>query len=91
MTADNTSQAFKHIFMSPSSVDQEPKATQSGNARIHGMHTVMKVLIACVATQVSALAKYKGRLALLTKQYPGMLCLDIGTGFFNAGIGSVYW
>ncbi|KAJ3530304.1 hypothetical protein NMY22_g8629 [Coprinellus aureogranulatus] len=28
---------FKHIFTSPSSVDDEPKATRSGNARIHGM------------------------------------------------------
>ena len=83
MTADNTSQANKHIFMSPSSVDQEPKATQSGNVHIHSMHTVMKALIAYVATQVSALKKYKGGLALLTKQCPGTLCLDIGTGFFT--------
>ena len=52
VTADNTFQAFKHIFTSPSSVDQEPKATQSGNARIHGMHTVMKASTAYVATQV---------------------------------------
>ncbi|KAF8833497.1 hypothetical protein BDN67DRAFT_992828 [Paxillus ammoniavirescens] len=29
--------AFKHIFTSPSSVDQEPKATRSGNAHIHGI------------------------------------------------------
>ena len=44
--------AFKHIFTSPSSVDQEPKATQSGNAHIHGMHFVTKASIAYVATQV---------------------------------------
>ena len=31
------SQAYKHIFTSPSSVDVEPKAPQSGNARIHSM------------------------------------------------------
>ena len=30
-------QAYKHVFTSPSSVDKEPKATHSGNARIHGM------------------------------------------------------
>ncbi|KAF9242147.1 hypothetical protein BU15DRAFT_44292 [Melanogaster broomeanus] len=44
--------AFKHIFTSPSSVDQEPKATRSGNARIHGMRFVTKASIAYVATQV---------------------------------------
>ncbi|KIJ61943.1 hypothetical protein HYDPIDRAFT_30757 [Hydnomerulius pinastri MD-312] len=43
--------AFKHIFTSPSSVDQEPKATQSRNARIHGMCSVMKASIAYVAMQ----------------------------------------
>ena len=45
-------QAFKHVFTSPSSVDQEPKATRSGNARIHGMRRVTKASIAYVATQV---------------------------------------
>ncbi|KAF9241133.1 hypothetical protein BU15DRAFT_45179, partial [Melanogaster broomeanus] len=43
--------AFKHIFTSPSSIDQEPKATRSGNARIHGMRAVTKASIAYVATQ----------------------------------------
>ncbi|KAF8833840.1 hypothetical protein BDN67DRAFT_992770 [Paxillus ammoniavirescens] len=43
--------AFKHIFTSPSSVDQEPKATHSGNARIHGMQAVTKASIGYVATQ----------------------------------------
>ena len=47
-------QAYKHVFMSPSSVDQEPKATRSGNARIHGMRSVTKASLAYVATQVSA-------------------------------------
>ncbi|KAF9222383.1 hypothetical protein BS17DRAFT_838395 [Gyrodon lividus] len=42
---------FKQIFTSPSSVDQEPKATQSGNARIHGMYFVTKASIAYIATQ----------------------------------------
>jgi hypothetical protein len=46
-------QAFKHIFTSPSSVDREPKATRSGNARIHGMTQVTPASIAYVATQVS--------------------------------------
>jgi len=45
-------QAFKHIFTSLSSVDQEPKATHSSNARIHGMRAITKALIAYVATQV---------------------------------------
>ncbi|KIM63176.1 hypothetical protein SCLCIDRAFT_1214486, partial [Scleroderma citrinum Foug A] len=44
--------AFKHIFTSPSSVDQEPKATRSGNAQIHGMHSMTKASITYVATQV---------------------------------------
>ncbi|KAH7916871.1 hypothetical protein BV22DRAFT_1108643 [Leucogyrophana mollusca] len=43
--------AFKHIFTSPSSVDQEPKATRSGNARIHGMRSVTRASITYVATQ----------------------------------------
>jgi hypothetical protein len=30
-------QAYKHIFTSPSSVGKEPKATRSGNARIHSV------------------------------------------------------
>ncbi|KAH6884695.1 hypothetical protein BKA70DRAFT_1124678 [Coprinopsis sp. MPI-PUGE-AT-0042] len=44
--------AFKHIFTSPSSVDREPRATRSGNARIHGMTQVTIPAIAYVATQV---------------------------------------
>ncbi|KAF7984187.1 hypothetical protein HWV62_15954 [Athelia sp. TMB] len=45
--------AYKHIFTSPSSVDlQEPKATRSGNARIHGMFEATLASIAYVATQV---------------------------------------
>ena len=41
-----------NIFTSSSSVDQEPKATCSGNARLHGMQCVTKASIAYVATQV---------------------------------------
>ena len=50
--ADNFHKAFKHTFTSPSSVDQEPKATRSGNARLHGMRSVTKGSIAYIATQV---------------------------------------
>jgi hypothetical protein len=46
------SQAYKHVFTSPSSVDREPKATRSGNARIHGMTRVTLPSIAYIATQV---------------------------------------
>jgi hypothetical protein len=48
--------AFKHIFTSPSSVEKEPKATRSGNARIHGMTKVTAASIAYVATQVFLLS-----------------------------------
>ncbi|EDR13218.1 uncharacterized protein LACBIDRAFT_308824 [Laccaria bicolor S238N-H82] len=44
--------AFKHVFTLPSSVDKEPKATRSGNARLHGMTCVMAGSIAYIATQV---------------------------------------
>ncbi|TFK27541.1 hypothetical protein FA15DRAFT_560127, partial [Coprinopsis marcescibilis] len=44
--------AFKHIFTSPSSVNNEPRATRSGNARLHGMSAVTPASIAYVATQV---------------------------------------
>jgi hypothetical protein len=44
--------AYKHIFTSPSSVEKEPKATRSGNARIHGMTKVTPASIAYIATQV---------------------------------------
>ncbi|TEB29041.1 hypothetical protein FA13DRAFT_1632636, partial [Coprinellus micaceus] len=45
-------QGFKHIFTCPSSVDEDPRATRSGNARIHGMTQVTRASIAYVATQV---------------------------------------
>ena len=48
----DNSQAYKHIFTSPSSVDKVVKATRSGNARIHGMTQVTSPSIAYVATQV---------------------------------------
>ncbi|KAG1766101.1 hypothetical protein EDD22DRAFT_774429, partial [Suillus occidentalis] len=45
-------QAYKHIFMSPSLVDKEPKAMWSRNACLHGMNSVTIASIAYVATQV---------------------------------------
>ena len=45
-------QAYKHIFTSPSSVESETKATRSGNARIHGMTSITMASLAYVATQV---------------------------------------
>jgi len=44
--------AYKHVFTSPSSVDNVNKATRSGNARIHGMTQVTPASIAYIATQV---------------------------------------
>ncbi|KAG2131482.1 hypothetical protein BD769DRAFT_1627750 [Suillus cothurnatus] len=45
-------QGFKHIFMSPSSIDKEPKATCSGNAYLHGMKSITKGSLAYIATQI---------------------------------------
>ena len=45
-------QAYKHIFTLPSSVDQAPKATRSGNAQIHGMQSITKPSIAYISIQV---------------------------------------
>ncbi|KAG2059466.1 hypothetical protein BDR06DRAFT_979970 [Suillus hirtellus] len=44
--------AYRHIFTSPSSVDKEPKATRSGNARIHRMTQVMLPSITYIAMQI---------------------------------------
>ena len=43
---------YKHIFTLPSSVDSEPKATQLGNACIHGMLCITCGSIAYITTQV---------------------------------------
>ena len=48
----NSLKAYKHTFTSPSSVEKEPKATRSGNARIHGMTCITLPSIAYIATQV---------------------------------------
>lgn len=44
--------AYKHVFTSPSSVEKKPKATQSRNARLHGMNCVTIASISYIATQV---------------------------------------
>jgi hypothetical protein len=60
-------QAFKHVFTSPSSVEfDEPKATRSGNARIHGMTSVTPASVAYIATQVSPSAALDNRLRITT-------------------------
>jgi hypothetical protein len=47
-------QGFKHVFTSPSSVEQEEvRATRAGNAYIHGMTNVTKASLAYITTQVS--------------------------------------
>jgi len=53
MATDLLMKAYKHIFTSLSSVDQEPKAMRSGNAHIHGMCSTMKASLAYIATQVN--------------------------------------
>ncbi|RDB25671.1 hypothetical protein Hypma_006974 [Hypsizygus marmoreus] len=48
--------AYKHVFTSPSSVDDDEiritKSTKSGNARIYGMSAVTPASLAYIATQV---------------------------------------
>ncbi|KAG2047562.1 hypothetical protein BDR06DRAFT_985114 [Suillus hirtellus] len=43
---------YKHVFISPSSVDKEPKATRSGNAYLYGMKSVTQVYLAYITMQV---------------------------------------
>ncbi|KAG6904683.1 hypothetical protein DXG01_008119, partial [Tephrocybe rancida] len=43
---------YKFMFTSPSSVDKDPKATRSGNARLHDMTSVTPASIAYIATQI---------------------------------------
>ncbi|KAJ3528944.1 hypothetical protein NMY22_g9199 [Coprinellus aureogranulatus] len=44
--------AYKHVFTSPSSVEQETRATRSGNAEIHGMKSVTIPSLAYISTLV---------------------------------------
>ena len=69
------SQAFKHIFTSPSSVDKEPKATRSGNARLHGMTKVSPASIAYVTTQVCGLSFMLFHVTNLC--YAGPICSEL--------------
>jgi hypothetical protein len=62
--------------MSPSSVDQELKASRSGSARIHGMRSITKASIAYVTTQVCNVAIAAAILMLIT----GSICADLGAG-----------
>ncbi|KAJ3515793.1 hypothetical protein NMY22_g14358 [Coprinellus aureogranulatus] len=43
---------YTHVFTSPSSVEDAPRATRNGNAKLHGMSRVTPASIAYVATQV---------------------------------------
>ncbi|KAJ2920142.1 hypothetical protein MD484_g316, partial [Candolleomyces efflorescens] len=45
--------AFKHIFISPSSVEESARSTRAGNAQIHGMTAVTKPSLAYIASIVS--------------------------------------
>ena len=58
-------QGFKHVFISPSSVDGESRATKSGNAAIHGMRRVTTASLAYVA--------------VLVRGYSVFSCIDIYT------------
>jgi hypothetical protein len=78
-------QAYKHIFTSPSSVDREPKATHSGNARIHGMTQVTPASIAYVATQVSLESVWPT--SFIMQRLIGPLCVDIIAHFLEDGHG----
>ncbi|KAJ3512638.1 hypothetical protein NMY22_g15272 [Coprinellus aureogranulatus] len=48
--------AFKHVFTCPSSVDEEIRATRSGNAELHGMTEVTRASLAYIATMVIVLS-----------------------------------
>ncbi|OBZ76013.1 hypothetical protein A0H81_03294 [Grifola frondosa] len=47
--------AYKYIFTSPSSVDDETRATRAGNAHIHGMTRVTRASIATLRHSVAEL------------------------------------
>ena len=51
-SSDSWSQAYKHIFMSLSSMEKKAKATHSGNTCLHEMSQVTPALLAYIATQV---------------------------------------
>jgi len=86
----NTLQAYKHIFTSPSSVKKEPKATRSGNARIHGMTQVTPASIAYIATQVILSCCINVINCLLTVffMFSGSLCIIFISSLLPDGYGN---
>jgi hypothetical protein len=70
------------MFTSPSSVNNEPNATHSGNARSHGMWSITKASIAYVVTQVCTIMILAA--STLTHEV-GLICIDIGAGIFLHG------
>lgn len=79
---DRITQAYKHIFTSPSSVDKEPKATRSGNARIHGMTCTTPGSIAYVATQVYFHHNLMDFHDHNANRYLGPICISVLTSVF---------
>lgn len=86
----NTSQAYKHIFTSPSSVEKEPKATRSGNARIHGMTQVTPASIVYIATQVilPCCIKVINCLLIVFFMFSGSLCFIFVSSLLPDGYGN---
>jgi len=76
-------QAYKYVFTSPSSVDKEPKATRSGNARIHGMTQVTLPSIAYIATQVSTSIIACVIKSLVIERVAGSICAMFIPGIFE--------
>lgn len=71
-------QAYKHVFTSPSSVEREPKATRSGNARLHGMTSVTIASIAYIATQVRRVRRFCMQTILTSTEGPVCVKLVFG-------------
>ena len=64
-------------------MDQEPKATRSGNVCIHGMRFVTKASLAYVATQVSMSDSERSIVELYSA---GSICFDFGTSIFRTDL-----
>ncbi|KAJ3533868.1 hypothetical protein NMY22_g7155 [Coprinellus aureogranulatus] len=72
--------AYKHVFTSPSSVDQEVRATRSGNAEIHGMKSVTIASLAYIATLVRNKFAF-ALLQILTGLLAGPVLSELQRGF----------
>ena len=81
-------QAFKHIFTSPSSVNQELKTTRSGNACIHSMHKVTKASLAYIRMQVGSITC--NGTELQTKLAADMVCFDLCTSVLIYRLGDQF-